>query len=253
MSGTLQNSLGPAVTPAPLHEQVTKRIAGRIADGRWPEGFVLPPEADLARQLGVSEGTVRRAMQALTAEGLVMRRRRTGTVVTGRAPQHTLDRWYKYYRLHGRDGTLQNTETRYISLDRDTACRDQATRLKLQPGANIGRLVRLRISEGRPVMIDRIVLPECWLEGLPTEPADMPPLLFRWLLERHGLRLSAIREQVTARIATLEDSALLELPEDTPTALLDIDETAYDAMNEPLMTIRHAALTDAHCYVNEVR
>ncbi|MDB2407720.1 GntR family transcriptional regulator [Jannaschia sp.] len=253
MSGTSESGLGEALTALPLHEQVSRRITARIADGRWPEGFVLPAEADLAKQLGVSEGTIRRAMQAITQEGLVMRRRRTGTVVTGRTPRHSLHRWYNYYRLHAHDGSLVNTETRTIELRRDAASEIEAARLKLSIGDPVGHIVRVRLFEGRPVMIDRIVLPLARLGHFPDRPEDLPPLLFKWLLDEHGLRLEALREQVTARIASSEDRALLDLNGPDPVALLDIDETAFDGSNEPLMMMRHAALTDQHCYVNEVR
>ncbi|UWQ16428.1 GntR family transcriptional regulator [Jannaschia sp. M317] len=253
MSGTSKTEIGATLTAAPLHEQVTNRISSRIADGRWPEGFVLPSEGDLAKQLGVSEGTIRRAMQALTQEGLVMRRRRTGTVVTGRAPRHSLDKWYSYYRLHARDGRLVNTETRNIEVLRGKASEVEAARLKLTPGEPVGHITRLRLFEGRPVMIDRIVLPLARLGHFPDRVEDLPQLLFKWLLEEHGLRLGALREQVTARIATEADRSLLGIEDSAPVALLDIDETAYDALNEPLMMMRHAALTDQHCYVNEVR
>lgn len=253
MSANAQVDVGAALTALPLHEQVTARIAARIADGRWPEGFVLPPEAELARQLGVSYGTVRRAMQALTQDGLVIRRRRTGTVVTGRAPRHTLDRWYRYYRLHAKDGRLVNTETRNVDLRRDTATATEAAQLRLAPDDPVGRITRLRLYQGRPVMIDRITLPIGRLSGFPDAPEDLPPLLYNWLLEEYGLRLGALREQVTARIATPEDRQLLDLTGDDPVALLEIDEIGYDLQNEPLILMRHAALTDEHCYVNEVR
>ena len=252
MSKASEIDVGDTLTAAPLHEQVSDRITRRIVDGEWPEGFVLPAEQELARQLGVSEGTIRRAMQALTAEGLLMRRRRTGTVVTGRAPRHTLSRYYRYYRLHTSDGRLVNTDTRVIALARRAPEGDEAARLKLPDGAQVGTVTRLRLYEGRPVMVDRIVLPLHRVDPFPATAAEMPPLIFKWLLEAHGLRLGALREVVTARLASAEDRALLNLgPE--PVALLDIDETAYDPLNEPLLLMRHSALTDAHCYVNEVR
>ncbi|MEP2639689.1 GntR family transcriptional regulator [Roseobacter sp.] len=253
MSDTYEKAVGAALTATPLHEQVTTRIAARIADGQWPEGFVLPPEAELARQLGVSYGTVRRAMQALTQDGLVIRRRRTGTVVTGRAPRHSLDRWYKYYRLHSKDGQLVNTETRNIDLYEDTATLKEAQQLRLTEGAPIGRITRLRISDGRPVMIDRIALPIGRLSSFPQKPEDLPPLLYKWLLDEHGLRLGALREEVTARIANDADRRLLNLDGAAPVALLQIDEVGYDLQNEPLLVMQHSALTDEHCYINEVR
>lgn len=253
MSTVSEIDVGAALTAAPLHEQVSARIAARIADGRWPEGFVLPPEAELARQLGVSYGTIRRSMQALTQDGLVIRRRRTGTVVTGRAPRHSLDRWYKYYRLHAKDGKLVNTETRNVELRRDVATAKEAEQLRLPIGAPVGRITRLRLYNGRPVMIDRITLPIARLSSFPEAPEDLPPLLYNWLLKEHGLRLGALREQVTARIANDEDKRFLNLTGDEPAALLQIDEIGYDLQNEPLIVMQHAALTDEHCYVNEVR
>jgi len=89
--------------------------------------------------------------------------------------------------------------------------------------------------------------------NFPDRAEDIPPLLFKWLLEEYGLRLGALREKVTASIASPEDLDLLGLAGGEPVALLDIEETAFDPMNEPLIIIRHAALTDAHCYINEVR
>lgn len=253
MSGTSEPTMGKALIPAPLYAQVSDRITERVVNGIWPEGFVLPPEAELARQMAVSEGTVRRAMQNLTQEGVLMRRPRTGTVVTGRTPQHTLDRYYKYYRLHSMDGHLINTDTRVVSLSRRSATAEEARRLKITSGEDIGAITRLRLYEERPVMIDRIVLPLRRLSSFPQRSEDMPPLIFSWLLCEHGLRLGALRERVTARIADEEDRELLGLCDPAPVALLEIDEIAYDPTNEPLLLMRHSALTDAHCYVNEVR
>ncbi len=253
MSRASEKDVGQALTASPLHEQVTARIAARIADGRWPEGFVLPPEAELARQLGVSYGTIRRSMQALTQDGLVIRRRKTGTVVTGRAPRHTLDRWYNFYRLHALDGSLINTETRNVSLIKEHASDAEVEQLRLPEGAYVARITRLRLYKNQPVMIDYIVLPIHRLDGFPETLENLPPLLYKWLLETYGLRLGALREQVTARIATERDRALLELEGDDPVALLHINEVGYDLQNEPLVMMRHVALTEEHCYVNEVR
>lgn len=246
-------ALGDALVAAPLHEQVKERILQRILLGEWPAGFVLPPEMELARQLGVSYGTVRRAMVDLTAQGVLMRRRRTGTVVTGRSPHHTLDRFYHYYRLHSSDGDLVNTESRVLKVEEREARQEDIARLLLEPGARVGFVLRLRIWEGRPVMIDRVVIPLARIGRLPRTADAMPSLIFKWLLEEHGHRLSAVRERVTARLASLDDCALLDLDPGQPHALLNIDEVAFDATNTPLLTMSHAALTDAHCYVNEMR
>ena len=245
------NSSG--LVTAPLHEQIKERILRQILLGEWSEGDVLPPETELARTMGVSYGTIRRAMTDLTRLGAIQRRRRTGTVVTGRSPHHTLNQFYRYYRLHSADGRLVNTEARTISASHRPATAEEAERLGIPSGAEVATIERLRFYEGRPVMIDRIAIPLSRAPDFPDVPEDAPHLIYKWLLEHHELRLVAVRERVTARLASREDKLLLECDPDEPLALLDIDEVAFDALNKPLLTMRHLALTDAHCYVNEIR
>lgn len=247
------DALGRGLAKAPLHEQVQERILRRILLGTWGEGFVLPPEMELARLFDVSYGTIRRAMGELTRQGVIMRRRKTGTVVTGRTPHHSLSQFYRYYRLHSGEGKLVTSETRTIESRRRPADEDEAERLELAPGAPVIFLLRQRRREGRLAMIDRIVIPQALAAGFPLGVEDAPDLVYEWLLERRGLRIAAVRERLVARIATAEDLRLLGLPESGTRALLEIDEVAYDSMNRPLIAVRHSALTEDHCYINEIR
>ena len=97
----------PPLSAQPLYEQVRKRGLEMLLTGRWPpDRSVLRSEAKLSASFGVAIGTVRRALSSLTAEGLLARRRKTGTVVTGRAPHHSLRMCFQYFRLHGRGDTL---------------------------------------------------------------------------------------------------------------------------------------------------
>ncbi len=67
-------------------------------------------------------------------------------------------------------------------------------------------------ADGHPVMHDRLRLAEERVPGLPRDPEALPPLLYLHLLERYGIRISAVREQITADLASDEDMALLDLP-----------------------------------------
>ncbi|MET0124508.1 MAG: winged helix-turn-helix domain-containing protein, partial [Pseudomonas caspiana] len=75
---------------APLYEVVKRHISEAILLGEWSSGTVIPSENALAADFGVSVGTIRRALAELVSEGMLMRRRKTGTVVTGWAPLHNL-------------------------------------------------------------------------------------------------------------------------------------------------------------------
>ncbi len=235
----------------PLYEAVKRQVSEAILLGTWPPGTVLPNEVSLAGMFGVAVGTVRRALGDLTAEGLLSRRRKTGTVVTGRSPHHSLRFFFQYFRLHGIDGSLQRSRARVLSLAVGPATRDEAAGLGLGEGAQVLRLHRTRSVGGRPVMHDRFVLPADRVPDFPREAGRVPELLYLHLLEHYGIRISAVREQLSADLATDEDLALLDLT--PPAAVLTIEGIAYDQTSTPILLGTHRATTRAHRYVNEVR
>lgn len=235
---------------APLYERVKRHMSEAILVGEWPPGTVLPNETALAQGFGIAVGTVRRAMSDLVAEGLLSRRRKTGTVVTGRAPHHSLRFFFQYFRLHRADGSLVKSTSHFLSVNTRPATLEEAERLQISVGGVIA-IHRIRHADGRPVMHDRFLLPEERVPGFPTETSALPSLLYLHLLERYGIRISAVRETITADLASDEDMALLNLP--SRQAVLNIDEVAYDQAGVPTLLASHRATTASHVYVNEVR
>jgi len=235
---------------APLYERVKRHMSEAILVGEWPPGMVLPSETSLAQGFGIAVGTVRRAMTDLVAEGLLTRRRKTGTVVTGRSPHHSLRFFFQYFRLHRADGSLVHSTSRFLSVETLPATRTQAEALQIRTGGVIA-VHRIRHVDGRPVMHDKLVMAQERLPDWPHDTDELPPLLYLHLLERYGIRISAVREQITADLAGEEDIALLELR--GREAVLTIDEVAYDQAGVPTILGWHRATTAAHAYVNEVR
>jgi len=182
---------------------------------------------------------------------MLSRRRKTGTVVTGRTPHHSLRHFFQYFRLHDRDGGLVRSTAKVLSVGVARANRQESSSLQLAPGAEVVHVHRLRIVGGKPVMRDRLVLPAAAVPDFPTVPARVPELLYLHLIERYGLRVSAVREQITAALADAEDRRLLKLK--SPAPLLVIDEVAFDQSGAPVLLGSHRATTAGHCYVNEVR
>lgn len=240
-----------APRPMPLYEHVKRQLSEAILLGHYPPGAQLPGEIMLARTYRVAVGTVRRALTELAAEGMLARRRKTGTVVTGRPPHHSLRFFFQYFRLRGADGALLRSEPKVLRLNRIPADAESARKLALPPGARLIAIERLRSLSGRPVMRDRFLLPAARLPDFPERPADVPDLIYLHLVERYGIRISAVRERLSAALATAEDRRLLALP--TRAALLHIDEVAYDQGGQPMILAHHRASTDGVCYINEVR
>lgn len=194
---------------------------------------------------------MRRALTDLAAEGMLARRRKTGTVVTGRPPHHSLRFFFQYFRLRGADGALLRSKPQVLRLRRVPADEKEAARLCLPPKSRLIVIDRLRRLERRPVMHERFVLPADRLPDFPEHPENVPELLYLHLLEHYGIRISAVRERLTAELATVQDRQLLELA--TRAAILVIDEIAFDQGGQPMILARHRATTAGLCYINEVR
>jgi GntR family transcriptional regulator len=234
----------------PRFEFVRQQIFDEISSGRWPAGRQIPGECELARSFGVSVGTVRRALGELVQEGLLSRRRKTGTVVTGRGPSHSLRFFYDYFRLHSAEGRLQRSQAVPLSLDIVAGTAPECASLALPAGSRLYRYHRLRAVAGRPVMHDLCLMPVARLPGFPTRLQDIPELLCHFLADRYGLRTAAVREEVTARLADDEDARLLRLT--PPAAILEIRAISYDSGSRPLLSIHHRATTEGQKYINEL-
>lgn len=237
--------------PIPLYEHVKRRLAEAILLGEMPPGTVLPGEVALADEYGVAVGTMRRALADLTADGMLMRRRKTGTVVTGRTPQHSLRFFFQYYRLHKADGGLLTSDAEVIRLQRTPATASEAALFGEPLGEPLIRVERLRRIEGRAVMRSILSMVARRLPGFPEDPAEVPQRIYLHILDAYGIRISAVRERVSAGLAYAEDARLLEI--DLPAALLVIDEEAFDQAGQPTILSHHRTLTEGQCYVNEIR
>jgi GntR family transcriptional regulator len=240
-----------AAGSAPLYERIKRHISEAILMGAWPPGTVLPSEVALSQSCGVAVGTVRRALSDLVAEGMLTRRRKTGTVVTGRTPHHSLRYFFQYFRLHGRDGELVRSRVRMISVAVRPVAPIEADSLQLAPASSVIDLHRVRLVDGQPVMHDRYILATERVPGFPTTCEDIPELLYLHLVERYGIRIAAVREQLSAELATAEDQELLGLK--APAPVLAINDVAFDQNGVPTIFGRHRATTERHSYVNEVR
>ena len=238
------------VRAIPLYEQVKRQVSELILLGTWTPATVLPGENDLARKFGVSVGTVRRALGELTTEGLLTRRPRIGTVVTGRTPHHRLHQFFQYFRLHSKDGQLLQSAVKMISASIETASEKEQKKLQIDTNTNsqVLRLKRVRLIEGAPMMWDIFTMPAQLLPDFPLD--SVPERLYIYLLEEYGIRISAVRESLSAEFSSDEDQQLLGFCGMRP--IMQIEEIAYDPSGTPITWTKHRTLTEGLRYVNEV-
>lgn len=213
--------------PLPLYAQIRSALQREIETGMRP-GDALPPEPELEHRFGVSRITIRRALDELVADGLVVRQQGRGTFV--RKPQMTQDlvrltSWTTAIRQLGYEPQTATTE---IDVREPTPAL-RAT-LGLEPSDRVVRVHRLRCASGEPICLMTNYVRDGLLPGLVRD-GLVDDSLFATLLA-HNLRPVTADDTVEARPATPAEAEGLAVPPDSP--LLQVTRVSYDAGGRPL-------------------
>ena len=227
---------------APLYEMVDSLIRKRLVENVWSPGAMLPSEMQLARELGVSQGTVRRALDGLVAEGLLNRRQGLGTFVSEMKDRRSL---FLFFNMVGDDGRQEMPAARLIDMETGEADATEAARLGIAAGAGVRRFRRLRLFRGAPAIVERVVVPDALLPGL-GEDGALPDHLFRHYETAFGVTVVGASESLRAVAATPEEAALLDLEPGAP--LLEIDRVAHALQGRPVEWRVSRCDTSTHAY-----
>ncbi|MEO8651833.1 MAG: GntR family transcriptional regulator [Hyphomicrobiaceae bacterium] len=227
----------------PLYARVKAIVLARITAGDWPPGTAIPTEMELARELGVSQGTVRKALDTLSAEQVLVRRQGSGTYVAEHTPAHVM---FRFFNIYDDGGTQVLPDSQPTRISIAVAGAAERRRLGLEEAAKVIRITRIRTRAGRAFMDDRIVLPEALFPGLAREP-EVPNTLYDLFQKRYGITVAHTEEQVTAVAASARLAERLAVPPGTP--LLAIDRITYDLNGQRIeWRLSHAHLDGAHYF-----
>jgi len=151
----------------PLYRQLASDLHGMITSGKLPVGTPLATEKALSRDLGVSISTVRNAYGLLVSEGLVTRRPRRGSFVSSPELVHQLNGFYNFTADMHRQGNSPGT--RLVSFDQLVPEEDIREKLHLAPGDEVFKIVRLRLSNESPIVLEASHVPVRVCPGLTKE------------------------------------------------------------------------------------
>lgn len=240
-----QTSLSSKLEIMPLYARVRAALVGRLIEGQWKPGQGIPSEHALAAELGVSQGTVRKALDDMTASGLLVRRQGKGTFVAEAEDQAML---FRFYRLTADAGTGETDFPRstYLSREIGDATVEEREQLNIDPAAVL-RFTRLRWQEETPLLWERLVLPQTCFEGL-DETQTLPNNVYQFYGSQFGIIVARVTEKLKAVLADETVAAHLKITPGTP--LLRIDRQAI-ALDETVVEWRRSLVRcDTHHYRN---
>ena len=237
-----------APTFSPLYRQIKSLILQSLEAGEWRPGDMIPSEQDLAARFSVSQGTVRKAIDEMVADNLLMRKQGKGTYVTS----HTDPRaFFRFLRLVPLDGELSHPISVPLDCWRARAGSEAARMLAIDVGAEIIIVRRVLRFSGKPTVIDEIYLPGDAFPGLTLDVLKSSTMSLYSLFEtRFGLRMVRATESIRAVAADRSSAEILKISEGKP--LLSIERVTYTYGDRPVEWRRGLYLTDEHFYLNEL-
>jgi GntR family transcriptional regulator len=201
----------------PLHRQVYEVIVRRVAQGLWRAGDCLPSEQALARELGVSQGTVRKVLDALTAEKLLERRQGKGTFIAENTQARALFRFFRLAHPGGRRVTPERgPETVKVRAARAA----ELGRLNLAKGDKVIEIVRTRLIDARPALRETVVVPSALFPGMEKR-SPLPNTLYSLYQTAYGVTITAAREELRADLADEADAKTLGVAVGAPVLCID--------------------------------
>ncbi len=240
-----------ALTPAfsPLYQQIKGLILQSLQAGEWRPGELIPSEMELAARFKVSQGTVRKAIDELAAENLVMRRQGKGTFVATHSAQQVQ---YRFLKLHPDVGDLQGegrAQRSILECKRVRAPAEIARLLAMRSGDTVVQIRRVLAFGGTPTILEDIWLPGHAFKGLTAEQmVSYQGPTYAMFETDFGVRMVRADEKLRAVLPDESQAQLLDVTTQTP--LLSVERIAYTYNDIPMELRRGIYRTDTHHYRN---
>lgn len=249
-ANTPANPVASAASPtfSPLYQQIKALLMQSLQSGEWKPGELIPSEIELAVRFKVSQGTVRKAIDELAAENLVVRKQGKGTFV---ATHHEDKVQFRFLRLMPDEGTPNPPETKIIEVKRARAPAEVARLLEMKSGDSVIFIKRVLSFAGVPTIIEELWLPGMLFKGLTAERmVEYKGPMYALFEQEFGTRMIRASEKIRAVGADERAAHLLQQTLHTP--LLAAERVSYTYGDRPVELRRGLYLTASYHYQNEL-
>ena len=233
-------------TFSPLYRQITGLITRSLEAGEWRPGEAIPSEMELAARYKVSQGTVRKAIDELAADNLLVRRQGKGTFVATHGEERSQ---FRFQRLTPEEGEQEYPGSRLLECKRARAGVEVARLLELKAGDSLVSIRRVLLFSGEPIVLDEIFLPGGLFKGLSAAKFnEYKGSMYKLFETEFGTRMIRAEEKIRAVSADAAAAELLLVPKDTP--LLCVERVSFTYGDKPVEFRRGQYRTDKHFYKN---
>lgn len=208
----------------PLYKQVYDVLTKRLVERYWKPSEALPSEMALADELGVSQGTVRKALNQMVAENLLERRQGKGTYVAEHTSESSLTRFFRLREPHGES---LFPETQVLGSIRRQPKEVEQQAFSIKESDPVVEWTRLRDLHGTPVVFEKVVQPLSIFPDIDKE-ANLPNALYILYQEKYGISIVSVKDELCAVSASQEVASALNLPEGAPVMMIERQSKSLD-------------------------
>lgn len=235
-------------TFSPLYQQIKALILQSLQSGEWKPGELIPSEVELAVRYKVSQGTVRKAIDELSADNLVVRRQGKGTFV---ATHHEARVQFRFLKLMPDAGEAHQPENRIVEVKRLRAPAEVARVLDIKAGDSVVYIRRVQYFDAVPTIQEEIWLPGAIFKGLTAERlAEYKGPMYGLFETEFGTPMIRATEKLKAVTADTAAAATLNIVAGAP--VLSVERVSYTYGDRPVELRRAIYVTTAHHYHNEL-
>ena len=209
--------------PVPLYQQLSEGLRQLVMLQEWPVDSAIPSERELMRLTGLSRMTVRQAIDALSREGLLRRVHGRGTFIIPERVDQDLAGVYSFSQRMLSEGILIRTVL--VEATERSATAEEAEILGLEPDASVYWLIRLRVIEGDPLVLNKVVLPAHRFPDLLDH--DLTGSLYGYMTEVYGLPPLTSIDTMEAVAAPRDVADLLGVKPGSPISLVSRTARTY--------------------------
>ena len=216
----------------PLYKQVYDLLTTRLVEGYWKPSQLLPSEMVLAKELGVSQGTVRKALNQMVAEKMLQRQQGKGTFVAEHTQESDL---FRFFRLREPHGEILIPETVVLGSSRRTVSEDEAKKLSLDANALVVELIRVRSIHNKPAIIEKVIQPLSVFPDIDKN-TDLPNALYILYQEKYGITVMSVNDEIRAVEIPDAYAQHLDLAKGSPVLMIERSSVNIDGRVVELST-----------------
>jgi GntR family transcriptional regulator len=212
------------------YKEVKQALLAALSALEWKGGETIPSEKRLAERFGVSIGTLRKAIDELVAENILVRHQGLGTFVA----QHQRDRhFFRFFRIVRQDSDKSYPTVNLASFRKAKATREMAAVLGVETGARVFTFINRLALHEETVMIDTITVVEDRFPGL-TEAMlrERPSTLYNFYQDAFQINVVGTEERLRVATANASEAKLLDVAQGSP--LLEVRRVAYSYHQVPV-------------------